>query len=100
MFEGEVRLASNLSKLKSREADERIRAMQVTTVPQDFGLTDEDWYVHGTTVGNAAFTLSGMAAGLFVVVPDEEGGREFYTLVYCDRRGVQMEKVSDWNSSS
>ena len=37
--------------------------------------------------------LSGAEAGLFVVVPDAEGGREYYTLVYRDGSGVKSEKV-------
>jgi hypothetical protein len=44
-------------------------------------------------VEQATSTLAGAAAGLFVIVPDAEGGLEYYTLVYCDRKGVKTEKV-------
>ena len=41
----QVRLPSNRAKLASREVDERMKSMRVTTVPQDFGLENEDWLV-------------------------------------------------------
>lgn len=63
--------------------------VQVTTVPQDFGLMDETWYVHTASVETAKSTLSGMAPGLFVIVPDEQGGLNYYTMVSVTRRGCE-----------